>query len=200
MEKWSYHSDRYKGWTIEGPNILEDPTLERIRQALSEGWICGIHMYLGGGGSPGPVAFRTYDAFHSHVTNSRTGDGFILWSLADMRKKGLLLVDNHCDEAALTRGSLLSREDLDRVRAYLAEGELHEIFSVASADGKELVAICTDLNGSNWDQFIDSSKRAAVPGGAIWVLPLTNIDVPEHYLVKAKRPNPKGEVPLGGAY
>ena len=200
MEKWSYHSDRYKGWTTEGPNILADPTLERIRQALSEGWICGIHMYLGGGGSPDPVAFSTYNAFHSHVTESRTGDCFVLWSLADMRKKGLLLVDSYCDEAALMRSSLLSREDLDHVRGYLAEGELHEIFSVASADGKELVANWTDLSGSNWDRFIDSSKRTAVPGGAICVLPLTKIDVPELYLVKARRPNLKGKVPLGGAY
>ncbi len=200
MEKWSYHSDRYKGWTTEGPNILADPTMESIRQALSEGWVYGIHMYFGGGGSPDPVAFSTYDTFHSHVTESRTGDCFVLWSLADMRKKRLLLVDSHCDEAALMRGSLLSREDLDRVRRYLAEGELHEIFSVASAAGKELVAIWTDLNGSNWDRFIDSAKRATVPGGAICVLPLTKIDVPEHYLVKAKRPNPRGEVPLGGAY
>ena len=188
-------------WTTDGPNILAEEALQRIRQTLSEGWICGVHLHYGGGRSGDSVAFSTYTAFHSHVADSRPGDLFILWSVSEIRRKGLLLVDRHYHDAVLICGSLLSQDDLNRVRSYLAEGEFHEILSVASsAGGEELEATVTDLEGSHWDQFLGAAQRAVVPGGALCVLPLTKIDRPEFYLLKAKRPNSDGQVPLGGAY
>ena len=184
----------------DGPNILAEEALERVRQALSEGWIGGLQRYYGGGRSGDSVAFSTYDAFHSHVMDSRPGDHFILWSVAEIRRRGLLLVDNHYQDAATSGGSLLSQCDLDRVRAYLAEGKYYEVLLIASAGDTELKAVLTDFEGSEEDLFLDPARRAAVPGGAICVLPFTKIDSQEFYLVKAKRPNEKGEVPMGGAY
>jgi hypothetical protein len=47
---------------------------------------------------------------------------------------------------------------------------------------------------------VDAARGAAVPGGAIIVLPFTQLDnIADHFL-SAKRPNERGEVPLGGAY
>ena len=185
-------------WTIEGPNILAEQNLERINQALSEDWIAGIHLYFGGGGSGDPIAFSTFNAFLSHATASRPGDLFILWSVVEMRRRNLLLVDRRFREAATS--SLLSPDDLDRVRGYLAEAELNEVLSIFSVGGAGPEAIWTDLKGSNWRPFFDAAQRVAVLSGALRVLPMTRVDHPEFYLVKAKRPNPQGQVPLGGAY
>jgi len=187
-------------WTTDGPNILAEENLERIWQALTDGWIGGIHLYCGGGRSGDSVAFCTFDAFLSHVTASRPGDLFNLWSVAEVRRKGLLLVDSHFKDTDGAGRSLLSPGDLDRVREYLSEAESNEVLSISSAGGGELEAIWTDLEGSGWNPFLNAARHAAVPGGALCVLPLTKVDCPEFHLVKAKRPNDQGQVPLGGAY
>jgi hypothetical protein len=75
-----------------------------------------------------------------------------------------------------------------------------EILAVASSGSGSPEAVLTDLEGSAWEPFLSLAQRASVPGGALSVLPFTTIDQPEFYLLKAKRPNENGEVPLGGAY
>jgi hypothetical protein len=132
--------------------------------------------------------------------DSRPGDLFILWLIPELRRKGLLLVDSQFADGVGAGDSLLSPGDLDHVRGYLSGAELNEVLSISSAGGGELETIWTDLEGSGWDPFLDAARRAAVPGGSLCVLPVTKIDSPEFYLVKAKRPNPQGQVPLGGAY
>jgi len=200
MEKETAPTPYNPRWTKDGPNILAEENLERIRQALSDGWIGGIHLYFGVGRSGDSIAFSTFDAFLSHVTASRPGDLFILWSFVEMRRKGLLLVDSQFMDDVGAGRSLLAARDLDRVREYLSESESNEMLSISSAGGGELTAIWTDLEGSGWDPFLDAARLAAVPGGALCVLPLTKVDCPEFHLVRAKRPNDQGQVPLGGAY
>jgi hypothetical protein len=146
------------------------------------------------------VAFRTFDAFLSQITDARPGDLFILWSVPEIRGNGLLLVDNQFQASPEANASMLTTDDLDRVREYLTEAEFNEILSISSAGNGNVEAVWTDLEGSGWDTFLDAAQRAAVPCGALCVLPLTKLDRPEFYLVKAKRPNAQGEVPLGGAY
>lgn len=184
-------------WTTQGANILAEENLKRIREALEEDWVGGIHLYYGGGGSGDAVAFSRYDTFHSCVVHSRPGDLFVLWSVAEMRRRGLLLIDKRSPLALLSGNSLLAPSDLDRVRRYVAEREFNEVLSISVAEGDKLEAVLTDRD---WDKFLNAAQRAAVPNGALCALPFTQIDSPEFYLVKAKRPNGDGQVPLGGAY
>ncbi len=187
-------------WTLAGSNILAADVLDRIRRAIAEGWIAGIHLFLGGGGSGDDVAFGNYDEFLSHVMNSRPGDLFMLWSIAEMRKRRLLLVDNHFDSSVSSEGHPLSLKDIDRVREYLIQEKHNEILSIASAGERRLTAIVTDLEGMKESRFLNAAGRSAVPGGSICILPLTLIDSSEFYLAKAKRPNFEGKVLIGGAY
>lgn len=187
-------------WSAKGPSILAEDTLRAVESALEEGWIGGIHLYYGGGGSGDSIAFSTFDAFHSHITSSKPGDLFIMWSVAELRKRGLLLVDNGFNPRLEAGLSLLSQGDLIGVRGYLAQKELNEIFSIRSRGGGELEATMTDLEGTYEDRFLTFTQEIAEDGDAICIFPLTSIDHPEFYLVKAKRPNENGEVPLGGAY
>jgi hypothetical protein len=199
MGNLSNSSQSNLSWTTEGPNILSEETLERVRQAISEGWICGLHLYLGGD-PPDPLAFGTYDPFHTYVVNSKPGDCFILWSVAEMRKKGLLLVDTHFRDIEPMRDSLLSEEDINHVLAYLTEAEFNEILCLTSVGKGEPEVFWADFDSSRWNSFLESAQRAAVCDGSLCILPFTKIDTFEYYLVKAKRPNSEGQVPLGGAY
>jgi len=200
MEKLPVPPEFDPKWTADGPNILAEENLGCIGRVLADDWICGIPMFLGCGGSPDPVAFSNYDAFLSHVIGSRPGDLFVLWSVSEMRKKGLLLVDNRYDDATSARGSLLSQGDIECVRVYLAEEKLNEVIVVVSEGDGHPEVFWADFESSMWEPFLEAAKRAAVPGGAIRVLPLTKTDNAEHYLAKAKRPNSEGKVLVGGAY
>jgi hypothetical protein len=179
-------------WTAEGPNILAENSLERIKRALSEDWVVGLHM------SPFPdkVAFCTYNAFLTCVTDARPGDIFTLWSIAEMRRRGFLLVDNRYRGNELAGDSLLSLDDLERVCGYLTEGNMNEVLAITSVGGRELEIFWTDLDSSDMEPCLDAARRAAVPGGRICVLPFTKIDGPDFHLADAMRPNEKGEVPL----
>ena len=195
-----HHESRDPGSNIEGPHILSMGVLNVIRDALSVGWIAGLHLYFGGGRSGDSVAFSNYDALLSHVTESRPGDLFYFWSIAQLRNKGLLLVDRQFHGSMKDEHSLLSQDDLERVRGFLAQGEFKEILSVSSSSDGHPLAILTDLEGSGWNQFLESGESANVTGGAIYVMPFTQVDSPDFYLARAKRPNALGEVPKGGAY
>lgn len=186
-------------WTSDGPNILSIDSLARIEHALCEDWIGGIHFYYGAGCSPDDVVFSNLDTFLAHVKASRPGDAFILWSVAEMRRRKILLADNSYEEG-IAGNSLLPATDLDRVRTYLDETEFNEILCFVSQSAGNVETFCSDRDSSEWESFLNAVHRAAVPGGRLCVLPLTKIDLPDLYLVKAKRPNEQGQVPVSGAY
>jgi hypothetical protein len=187
-------------WNATEPNILAPPVLDRIRRAITEDWIAGLHLHLGGGGSGDNVAFSRYDEFLSHVTDSRPGDLFILWSIAEMRKRGLLLVDKHFSSPKAESGPFLSNDELDRIRVYLLEEKHNEVLGVGSSGSEKLTAVVTDLDGTEESRFVGVVRRAAVSDGSLCILPLTRIDNPEFHLAKGKRPNAHGNVPSGGSY
>jgi len=168
--------------------------------ALEEGWICGIHLLYAGGASGSPIAFSDYKTYLAYVDGARPGDLFILWSVAEMRRQNLLLVATRDEMPKRHENSLLSKAALERVQQYLSTESHYEVLAAASLGTTSLEAVWTDLGGSEWDKFLDLARRACVEGGELCVLPLTTIDRAELYLLKAKRPNERGEVPSGGAY
>ena len=191
-------------WTKDS-NILTEESLELAKRTLDEGWICGVHYYYCGGCGGNPVAFNNFSAYSSHIEQSRPGDLFELWSVPEIRRRGLLLVDQHAS-AGNAPNSLLGQEDLRRILEYFDEGVARgeqiarEILVAVSFGGAELEAIWTDFDGSGWEPLIEAAQRAVTAGGALCVLPFTTIDCDELRMFKGKRPNAAGEVPLGGAY
>jgi hypothetical protein len=191
-------------WTPDGPNLLRDENLDRVRRSLEEGWVCGMHLLFCAGASGYPVAFSTYETYLEHVRQARPGDLFYLWSVGELRKRKLLLVDARYETADHGASSLLSADGLRRIQEYLSiEAKIpYEVLAAASWGSLSLEAEWTDLDpdGPQWERMIEMARLAYVPGGALCILPLTTIDYPEYYLLRGKRPNERGEVPLGGAY
>jgi hypothetical protein len=190
------------GWTASGPSILTPANLKIVEETLREGWVCGFHMYYCGGRGGDPVAFRSYETYLKHLEHARPGDLFILWSVPEIRRRQLLLVDARNESEERAASPLLSEPSLRCVREYLAgvsKGVANEVLAVASCRDGVLEAVITDLDGSGWDRFLELSRDASISGGVLCVLPFTTIDQPEFYLLEAKLPNEKGEVPLGGA-
>lgn len=120
--------------------------------------------------------------------------------MADLRRGALLLADNRYVNSATSSESLLSTSDLDRVEQYLAEQNLNEVLCIWSEGDGKLKTILSDADEELRDWLVNAARGAAVPGGGIIVLPFTRLDRTADYFVSAKRPNEKGEVPLGGAY
>jgi hypothetical protein len=187
-------------WTPSGPNILAEANLRIADEVLRQGWICGVHLHFAGGTSGDTVVFGEYAAYLKYVNAATPGDLFVLWSVPEMRRRDLLLVDARYREAEPLTTSLLSPDGLRDVCEYLAEGTGREVFAVAPCGTTDLKAALTDLDGSEWDRFLVLAQQANVLGGELCVLPFTSVDRPELYLLKAKRPNERGEVPVGGAY
>ena len=111
-----------------------------------------------------------------------------------------MLADNRYVNTPTSGESLLSTSDLDRVEQYLAEQKHNEVLCIWSDGVGELKAILSDADEELRGRLMNAARSAAVPGGAIIVLPFTQLDNAADYFVSAKRPNEKGEVPLGGAY
>src|SRR5437879_5762019 len=106
-------------WTVNGPNTLSEENLKRVKAAFEEGWVCGIHLYYAGGCGGDPIAFSAYQAYLVHVLQSRPGDLFYLWSVPEMKRRNLLLVEVRHERAEQEANSLLSPECLSRLRQYL---------------------------------------------------------------------------------
>lgn len=186
-------------WTRKGPNVFDNEQLQRVQFALNEDWVCGRHLYYGAGRSGDSVAFSNYHDYVAYIERATPGDLFILWSVSEIRRRGLLLIDAGAGTVGQADGSLLSPDDLRRVMDYLTT-ESAEVLGTASFGSAYLESVLTDLDGSAWERFLSMAHRAETAGGSLRVLPYTTIHSEDFYLLKAKRPNENGEVPLGGAY
>jgi len=108
--------------------------------------------------------------------------------------------------AGQRRGQVLSEPSLqtalDAIKTYLSQFKnniRNEFFAVGLPDGEtRLHVLYSDIDW--FDELVELIQTCRSPGGEWYVLPVTNIDAQEFYLVDAKRPNEKGEVPTGGAY
>ena len=174
-------------------NVLSDTALLRIRTALTEGPIFGFHMYCGGGRSGSTFVFSDFDSFLRYVSWARVGDIFLVWSTTGLEKSNKYLekLQNDRSKSAERKTAML-----EAASAYLQQ-EFREVVVVFGPDKDHLEALIIDLDG------LDDLKRIsnyAEHGGFVGVYPFTDIDRDECYLLKAKRPDARGDVPSGGAY
>jgi hypothetical protein len=185
-------------WITEIPSLFSDDNVEKMRRALDHGLVFGLHAFYCGGIAPETCAFAEFDRYVDAVQRSKPGDWFTLWDVNDPDVRDLFLLECH--------GGPPSAELLKPVEDFLRADPSHEFIAVGRAGnaGEPQVA-CGDI-----DSYPDLLSMAGLCGlsGDLYVLPLSSLEGQtsdgryrgKHAVVDAKRPNERGEVPIGGPY
>lgn len=185
-----------RGWTAERLNLLSPEIVEKVGRALDAGLVCGLHAFYAGGCGPEPCAFADLDSYLRRVEGSRPGDRLTLWSVAALGEQGRLLIHK--------RGNRVQPDELLKSKEWLGAVPGREFLAAGAERGGPAEAQWGDLD---WFERIEDLAKYAVTG-EFAVLPLTDLqdeDDPSGWisaavLAVAKRPNERGEVPIGGAY
>jgi hypothetical protein len=185
-------------WSAEPLNLLSPEILTKVRAALEAGVLCGVQAFYCGGCGPEPCAFADFDSYVHAVAKSRPGDWYTLWSVPMLAAQNLLLIRKH--------GVPVAEDEFQKAKEWLIADPRREFLAVGYPDtGAPLEATWGDYD--SLDRLQDLAYRCA-PTGEFAVLPLPDLLeenelgrwIPKFHVVDAKRPNDRGEVPLGGAY
>lgn len=185
-------------WVTDKPNILAPEHLAKVEQATQHGVVFGLHCHYKGGGSPSLWAALDLQQFNKYIARSRPGDLYFVWSAQDLTNKGLVLAHARYPQEAPSGALIFSADVLDSIKSYLSH-EYNEFIVVYIARTTR-TAECDFGDIYSYDEFKEKATRYSRRDCEAYVFPLTLIDKPEHYIVEAKYPNEKGEVPIGGAY
>jgi len=185
-------------WSSEPANLLSPDIVAKVSDALEAGILCGIHAFYCAGGGPEPCAFVDLNSYMVAIENSRPGDWFTLWSVPMLAQQSALLIRKRADR--------ITEIELQEVRDWLDGNPTREFIAAGyPAVGARAAATWGDYN--SFEQLKELANSCS-PAGEFAVLPLTNLLVenelgrwiPKLHLVDAKRPNHRGEVPIGGSY
>lgn len=142
----------------------------------------------------------------ANVETSRPGDLFELWSLADIERRGLVMVSGS-NARGKARSCLLTAEQLSELQRGLASSS--ECFAIFDIQTVPSTWSNTQLSEGNlWAQMYDAdgyqhlvecAQELALPGNSLWVIPSAQVQS-DAAGISGKRPNARGEVPLRGAY
>jgi hypothetical protein len=169
-----------------------------VRKALARGWVGGLHYHFCGGRGP-DIAFRIWDEYLPYVRASRAGDWFLLWSVAEVQSRRRLLAGQMLGE---TQSESSFDADLRAIETYLAKFQnniQNEFFALGLPKGETRVrAIYSDID--RFAELTEMLQECRSLGGEWYVLPASDLDHEEFHLLNTKRPNEKGDVPIGGAY
>ena len=185
-------------WVADKPNILAPEHLAKVEHATQRGIVFGLHCHYKGGGSPSRWAALDFQQFNQYIARSRPGDLYFVWSAQDLLDKGLALAHARYPPEAPSGVLIFSADVLEGVKSYLSH-EYNEFIAVY-IDWTARTAECDFGDIDSYDELREKVTRYSRRDCEAYVFPLTPIDKPEHYLVEAKYPNEKGEVPIGGAY
>lgn len=179
-------------WSSEPLNLLSPLLVTAVRDALNDGIVCGVHAFYCGGRGPEPCAFSDMDSYLRAVEQSRPGDRFTLWSVEALARRGALLTRK--------QASPITESELKKIEDWLNADQMREFISVGHKVGAP-----PEVEWGDYDSF-DKIQRLAqtyAPAGEFALLSLTDLlERNQHplLLLHAKRPNVRGEIPLGGAY
>jgi hypothetical protein len=196
-------------WVTDLPNILDAECIALVRSALLQGdVIFSFHMYYYGGRGGDWWAATDLESYLRRVEAARPGDLFWVHALDQLRARGYVLAHAEWPESQQSPEDSLRGEALARIEAYLRENQLHSVVLVwRSLDPAVPAAgICGDCDstylddGSLLDCLHERLAEGAGRPGAVYAFREADLEKLESALVKAKRPNERGEVPIGGAY
>jgi hypothetical protein len=179
-------------------------SIDAIKEALTDGWVVGLHFYLGGACSPDGVAFAKFEEYQAFVSSSRAGDKFTLWSVGALLERKIPLAAVSSTAPVAGRRGQLRESDLGGIESHLAAltGErqiANEVLVAVKVRHQEQpTAFVVDIDG--FDQITDWARRLSTEGGELYVLPLRTIEAAGLCLLNVKRANDRGEIPLVGAY
>lgn len=183
-------------WSSEPLNLLSPEIVAVVTEAVEAGIVCGVQAFYCAGQGPEPCAFVDLDSYLSSVEKSRPGDWFTLWSVPALAKQGALLIRK--------QAALASEADLKTIQDWLNTNPQREFLAAGySQKGAPPEAIWGD---HGWFDRLQDLAHKCAQTGEFAALPLTDLLednerwIPKLHLVDAKRPNDRGEVPLGGAY
>ena len=186
-------------WTTDRPNLLAPDQLATVAHALLRGIVFGYHLHFFGGSSLTRVVFQDYGAYLRTIHRSRPGDLYVLWSLPDLLHKQLALVTKTYSGASDHLLATLSHDEIEAIKDYLST-PFNEILYLASGAVEHTDVQMRVDDSDGYDSLLEIVDQCSHPDGFIHVFPTNIIDRPEHWLLQAKYPNAKGEVPIGGAY
>jgi len=196
----------YSKWTTSVDSILADTNLFLLKKAIETDWVFGWHLHYYGGRGADIIAFQDWQAYRSYIEGSRPGDRFILWSVGQLRSKGLILAEKSEGQNSSHQKMLEALEAAVRYlaqRPYGPEGlEVVAVRRCGSGDGLEIRVFDIEL----LEELREFLESAQLVGDRWCVLPFTEVDPPkekarpEYLLVDAKRPNDSGAVPISGYY
>lgn len=193
-------------WSDKIPSILDPPNAERVRTSLSRGIVFGLHLIYYGGSGPRLVAFGDWVSFQEYVLGSKPGDRFLLWSVEDVARCGMVLGSKRGGQSG---SAARIAEALGHTFSYANSSErdsaVREVFAIRRRDGSSKPeCLLDDLD------ILESLENFLVEADAVfgswYVVQFAEIDpqnAPEnskHLLVDAKRSDGHGAVPLSGYY
>jgi hypothetical protein len=163
-------------WSAEPLNLLSPEIAAAVKEALEAGIVCGVQFLYCGGQGPEPCAFADLNSWLSTAGKSRPGDVFTLWSVPALTEQGALLLRK--------RAAPASEAEPRKIQEWLN-----------ARPGREFLAVGYLGKGAPPEttcEFAALPLTDLVEEGNRWI--------PRLHLVNAKRPNERGEFPLGGAY
>ena len=168
-------------------NILSSNSLALIESAIQSGIVFGV-LDRRGHMSPYQWAFLDFPQFKSYLSSCGPGDRFEAWSIPKLFEKQLVLAHAKYSAKLEPSSMLLSKDDLATIRSYL-DTQFNEFIAVYVA-GESKTAKCSWGDIDSYDELIENTMKYSSPDCEVYVFPLTAIDKPEHYLVKARYPYP----------
>lgn len=185
-------------WVKDMPNILSAESFTKIEWALKKGVVFGHHHHYYGGRSLDNWAFLDFNQLKEYLSHSRPGDAYDAWSVKYLDEKKLVLAHGRSSSSRRENSLLISTAELQRVRQYLGV-QYNEIINIhISWDTRTVTIDYGDID--SYEDLENDVQFHSHPNSEIYIFPLTDIQKQEHYLLTAKYPNDKGEVPIGGAY
>jgi hypothetical protein len=195
-------------WVSDLPNLLDAECIALVRSALEQGdVIFSFHMYYYGGSAGDWWVATDLETYLRRVEAARPGDLFWVHSLEQLRARGYVLAQAEWS-ARQPPVEAMRGEALGRIEAYVRESRFHAVLLVwRSLDPAERAAgVVGEFDSDDFDdasflEDLDGYLAEAVgQPGAIYAFREADLDNIESALLKAKRPNERGEVPIGGAY
>ena len=168
-------------------NILSTDSLSLIESAFQNSIVFGV-LDRRGHMSPYQWAFLSFSEFQSYLSTCGPGDTFEAWSINELLKKKLLLAHAKDSVKPVPSSILLSTDDLATIRSYL-DTQYNEFIAVYVA-WESKTSECSWGDVDSYDELVEYIIRYSSPNCEVYVFPLTAIDKPEHYLMKARYPYP----------
>jgi hypothetical protein len=163
--------------------------------------IFGFHaLYYGGsGGSWWAVA--TIEDYLGLVRSAKPGDLFWVHALDPLVQAGYALAGAPLEPGQRLSSRLLGAGPLSQIEAHIHTGDslVFVWWTQAALSGARMCGIREHLE--DFQEELDSElARLDSAAGALYAFRIADLEKPETFLLKAKRPNESGEVPIGGAY